>query len=115
MNIILAHQLINPKTGNTRKEDNLKHVHNIPIGTLVECKFDTWHTGGACEKTHARLWVVCHHRDCDGTPLYGIGRWKGEWPEMSGDKGTHLGFPEYMLTPVEVTKELEDGVDALAW
>ncbi len=115
MEFVMVHQLINPETGNTYKEDNLKIVHKIPIGTLVECKFDTWHRGGACEKNHVRLWVVRHSRDCDGTPLYSISRWKGTWPEMEPFGGTHHNFPEYMLTPIKVTKELEDGHGALCW
>ena len=46
--------------GRTYKEINLAKVHSIPIGTLVELR------GGV------RLFVVYHHRDCDGTPLYAM-------------------------------------------
>ncbi len=115
MEFQLVHQMINPKTGNTYKEDNLKIPHNIPIGTLVECKFDTWHSGGACAKYHVRLWVIRHDRDCDGTPLYTISRWKGTWLEVQDFGGHHHGLPEEMLTPIQVTPELEAGHDALEW
>lgn len=56
--------------GKTILENNLQRTHNIPLGALVEVKFDSWHGDGACSKTHARLWVVRRGRDCDGTPLY---------------------------------------------
>jgi hypothetical protein len=53
------HDLINPRTGLTYKEENEVKAHNIPIGALVE---DTY--------TGVRLFVVFRNRDCDGTPLY---------------------------------------------
>lgn len=58
--------------GKTIRENNLARSHNIPIGTLVEVKYDTWEGDGACLKVHARLWVISHDRDCDGTPLYSL-------------------------------------------
>lgn len=64
------------ENGKTIRENNLEKTHDIPIGTLVEVKFDEWHGNGACEKTHARLWVVSHDRDCDGTPLYSLSPFK---------------------------------------
>lgn len=88
--------------------------HKIPIGTLVEVKFDEWLTGGACYKIHARLWVVEHTRDCDLTPLYSISRWKN--PESAKRfGGVHHGFCEDSMEVVEITEELERGVDALTW
>lgn len=56
--------------GKTVRENNTAIPHNIPVGTLVEVHFDEWHGDGACEKTHARLWVIEQGRDCDGSPMY---------------------------------------------
>jgi hypothetical protein len=131
------------ENGRTNRENNLEEIHDIPIGTLVEVKYDKWHSGGACEKIHARLWVVSHDRDCDGTPLYSLSPHKTDTFEgarivlPSGFWGTGTfddqktilnlnvtkdilnsissGFAREALTPVEVTKELEDGVGALRW
>ena len=49
--------------------------YNIPLGTLVEVK----HIGlEADKKNHGvRLYVVAHHKDAKGTPLYSLGL-KGE-------------------------------------
>ena len=58
--------------GKTYRETNAEREHSIPIGSLVEVKYDEWHGDGACEKIHARLWVVRHDRDCDMTPLYSL-------------------------------------------
>lgn len=89
---------------------NLAIGHNIPIGTLVEVKYDEWHGRGACSKVHARLWVIWHTRDCDGTPLYSLGanpdpaRYEGSLGQcaMHGLEG---GFAEDALTPVEMTAD----------
>ena len=68
----------------------------------------------------ARLWVVAHHRDCDGTPLYAIGRWRGmptHHPlsrNLWADWVRH-GFAESDLTPVGVTPDLLRGEGALEW
>jgi len=47
------------KNGKTVRENNLLLKHKLPIGSLVEIK-----------NTGVRLFIVAHHRDCDGTPLY---------------------------------------------
>lgn len=60
------------KNGKTVRENNMVLCHRIPIGAMVEvdCRdVGEWH---GC-----RLFVVKHCRDCDGTPLYALGR-KGE-------------------------------------
>ncbi len=117
------------ENGKTIRENNLEKTHDIPIGTLVEVKFDEWHGNGACEKTHARLWVVGHDRDCDGTPLYSLSPFKeplfvGGSLKYGGEDGwlvkeevvlrianqVHTGYSRESLIPVEVTKELIDGV-----
>lgn len=61
MNII--HNLTDPKTGNTYKEDNLKRDYAIPLHTLVEVSIEDSDENGL------RLFVVSHDRDCDGTPF----------------------------------------------
>lgn len=48
------------------QEENLKHVHTIPLGTLVEVTLDY------SEQFGVRGFVVEHTRDCDGEPLYAI-------------------------------------------
>lgn len=60
--------LVNPETGKTYREQNEEKIHNIPVGTLVEIVADPeqdWFDG-------VRLYIVHHHRDCDGTPLYAM-------------------------------------------
>ena len=107
----MIHNLVNPETGKTHKEENLERRHNIPLGTLVEVKFDNWFGDGACWKVHARLWVVAHTRDCDGTPLYSISRWQSPFQLHR----TYPGFSEKSLTVVNVTDELARGCGALQW
>ncbi len=106
------------------KENNLEKKHNIPIGSLVEVKWDEWHGNGACMKVHARLWIVSHDRDCDGTPLYSISRWSPKFIQGLLDSGfppllinefKYPGFPEESLTPIEITEDLKDGVNSLKW
>ncbi|HSI90059.1 MAG TPA: hypothetical protein VK927_03035 [Adhaeribacter sp.] len=82
MEIVFIHDLKNPETGNSYKEDNLAKQHNIPVGTLVQINSDMEEYDGI------RLFVVGHHRDCDGTPLYSLGK-KGE--EMYDNGGYFPG------------------------
>ena len=104
----LIHQIVE-SNGRTIKENNLDRRHNIPLGTLVEVKFDEWFGNGGSWKVHARLWVVAHCRDCDGTPLYSVGR----WPGLSREG--YYGFTEDRLRIVPITPELLDGEGALEW
>jgi len=69
VSVTMVSDLVMP-SGKTWREENLELAHKIPIGTLVEVKYDKWHGDGACEKVHARLYVSKHTRDCDGEPLY---------------------------------------------
>ena len=108
---IMIHDLVNPKTGKTWKEENLEKRHNIPIGALVEVKWDAWFGDGACWIVHARLWVVGHRRDCDGTPLYSVSQWNDPAFGMTHD--THHGFGEESLTPIELTDAVRQGYDCL--
>lgn len=118
----------NNPDGPTIREKNLELKHNIPIDSLVEVKYDSWYGDGACIKAHARLWVVGHHRDCDGTPLYILADKKidtllhlAQYYHTSVD---HLGiygnvyetgFSESSLTVVDVTESIKRGEDALCW
>lgn len=100
--------------GRTIKEHNLEIKHNIPIGTLVEVKFDEWFGDGACWKVHARLFVVDHNRDCDGSPLYTLSHWQS--PDIWKLPGQAFsGFNETRLCPIEVTERLREGYDCLEW
>jgi hypothetical protein len=77
--------------GYTIRENNLFFkAHNIPVGALVEFDYDEW--GGRNEETFikgkARMFVVHHDRDCDGTPLYSLAMEKIEhWmdPDLYND------------------------------
>ena len=60
---VVVHNLRDPNDsqGRSYRDVNLANLaHDIPIGTLVELE------------DGVRLWVVCHGRDCDGTPLYSL-------------------------------------------
>lgn len=109
----MVYNQIDPATGRTYREDNLARKHRIPIGTLVEVKFDAWFGGGACWKVRARLWVVKHTRDCDGSPLYGISR--NREPDMAFPFYVHGGFAEDSLLVIDVTPDLIEGHGALQW
>lgn len=110
--------------GLTVRENNNLLQHTIPIGTLVEVKYDTWHGNGVCEKVHARLLVIKHSRDCDGTPIYVLGKslTLKEYYLLAipGYKPTYiekkdLCFSIESLTVIEVTPEIIDGCNALEW
>lgn len=106
--------LVNKKTGKTYREENMELTHNIPIGALVEIKFSDWFGHGACWKVHARMWVVRHDRDCDGTPLYSISRWND--PHFAEQvNAIYSGFDEEMLKVVKITSKLESGENSLRW
>lgn len=110
---IIIHEIVEAN-GKTVKENNLERQHNIPVGTLVEVKFDDWFTDGACWKVHARLWVVRHTRDCDGTPLYTLSKWDS-WESAEKLGSTYYGFSEGSLTLVEITEAIKRGEGSLAW
>ena len=114
---IVVHDVVEAN-GKTIRENNQEKTHRIPIGTLVEVKYDTWFGNGACEKVHARLWVVHHGRDCDGTPLYGVSPYRDALcdtvPERIAAR-VHGGMAEESLTPIEVTPDLVYGIGVLEW
>lgn len=122
--------------GKTVRENNMELQHKIPLDSLVEVKYDKWHGNGASEKIHARLYVVQHSRDCDGTPMYTLSGWKHEsinsllseygapiMEKSSSDKLSKIadmfkfvaGFSEESLTVIEVTPDIMSGKDCLEW
>lgn len=107
------------QNGKTVRENNLVKRHRIPVGTLVEVKYDTWHGDGACSKVHARLFVVWHARDCDGTPLYHLGQNPDPLAYRTrisrAIQGMTCGFSGDSLTPIEVDDRLREGHGALEW
>ena len=42
----------NPETGKTYRQENLEKQHQIPIGTLVEVRFDDWFGAGCKPYQH---------------------------------------------------------------
>ena len=117
--MFMIHDLVE-ENGKTIRENKLEIQHKIPIGVLVEVKYDDWYGDGACQRVHARLWVIEHARDCDGTPLYVLGRYRDmqsrerDMPHLYANT-TVNGIPEQLLTPVEVTQAIRDGEGALDW
>ena len=129
------------ENGKTIKENNMEKIHNIPIGSLVEVKYDKWGGEGSCLKIHARLWVVKHTRDCDGEPLYSLCKsplyniktdsehiiylkepgYRNKDLILKNDISVNIiygvvtGFSEKNLTVIEITKDIKDGVDCLCW
>lgn len=118
------------ENGITDRQKNNQIPHNIPIGTLVEFKYDTWFGNGACKKVHARMFVWKHERDCDGTPLYTLSPIKNPENYINAhEKYFHInrritedmiiekvdGLTEESLTVIELTKDIEDGRDSLRW
>lgn len=107
------------ENGNTVRENNMEKEHKIPIGTLVEVRYEQQFLGGASESVHARLWVVGHDRDCDGEPLYTLCHLKEPSQGtviiagyvLNGNvsrsiiNNFHTGFSEKQLTPVDLTEE----------
>ena len=84
--------------GKTIRENNMEQQHNIPIGELVEVKYTEWHNDGACEAICARLWVVAHTRDCDGSPLYSL---SPKHPDKAKDR-VMLYYPDSDWPGVEL-------------
>ena len=121
------------ENGKTWRENREAIPHNIPIDTLVEVKYDSWYGNGACSKVRARLFVVEHARDCDGSPLYTLAAVPQKDEVLSlidlrlqlPDFIRHqldvalrhivTGFSESSLTPVQVTPALLDGHGAFKW
>jgi hypothetical protein len=67
----LVYEMIDPETGETYKQGNLKQNHKIPLDSIVEVlPYDSEISRG--DHAGLRLYVVAHTRDCDGTPLYSL-------------------------------------------
>lgn len=65
--ILIASSIVDPKTGLTRKEVNMKKTHNFPLNSKVQV---VDYGDGSDECLGLILYVTKHGRDCDGTPLY---------------------------------------------
>jgi len=113
-NLVKIADIPNPKTGKTPREENADKSHTIPIGSLVEVKLDYWHGDGACEKIHARFWVVKHTRDCDQMPMYSVSRWKD--PAFAKKTNQcHHGFVAEDMVVMQLSRSLAAGEGALEW
>ena len=132
--MIFPYHTIKEKNGKTIKENNLEVPHNIPLGTLVHCKWDKWMRDGCSARVEARLYVTSLDRDCNGAPLYSLGCVDPTHPDTiscaqqtgmtptqyalyySHQLGTYCyGLAEEKLTPVEKTPETMSGDNALTW
>ena len=117
LKVVFCRDLVE-ENGKTVRENNMAIKHKIPIGTLVDVKYDEWYGDGACSKVHARLFVVEHNRDCDGTPLYGLGKLPSDSEAYARSYATWMvdsSFGEDGLIPVEISEEIRTGKDLLEW
>ena len=117
LKVVFCRDLVE-ENGKTVRENNMAIRHKIPIGTLVDVKYDEWYGDGACSKVHARLFVVEHNRDCDGTPLYGLGKLPSDSEAYARSYATWMvdsSFGEDGLIPVEISEEIHTGKDLLEW
>jgi hypothetical protein len=104
--------------GLTIKQNNMARKHKIPLGSLVFVRHAEWHGDGSYEKLEGRYWVVEHERDCDGTPLYAVCRFRR--PNLNLFQNESIaklvyryksGFSEESLTVVEATQDVLLGND----
>ena len=104
---VMISDLVDPADpeGRSYRQVNNAKKHGIPVGALVEIKWDEWFGNGMSWKVHARLRVARHTRDCDGTPLYTLSRWL----PYAAETGGHHGFTEDSLKVVDCTD------DSLSW
>lgn len=106
--------------GPTIREANLKRSHSIPIDSLVELDISSWLGNGVCVSGKARLFVVRHDRDCDGTPLYSVATFKmSDFGSMEVIRSLSelalTGIGEEALTVVKVTPDIVSGNDIPEW
>lgn len=97
----VLHDLKDPDDpqGRSYREVNLAKTHRIPVGTLVELR------------SGVRLFVVFHHRDCDGTPLYAMSHDRDDTiqrnPSFHNPKWVH-GYTEQYLKVVDPQPDREE-------
>jgi len=119
MSYIINFSEIIEANGKTIRENNMELQHKIPVGTLVDLEYTEYYGYGAGVRAKARMYVVGHCRDCDGTPLYSVAglplsKWgrmgafsyeKGGSPDLGPIALYHIrsGYSEEKLTPVEIT------------
>lgn len=99
---MFIHEFVDPDDpkGRTHKQINLEKNHAYEIGSLVEIIDDDEHYEYEPYYNGARLYVVAHHRDCDGTPLYAMSADKNDTfenkPGFANPTWVH-GFTEESL------------------
>lgn len=103
----VIHDLVNPETGKTYREENLEKHHNFPVGALVEFTISS-DPFAEHDTDGARLFVVHHSRDCDGTPLYCLSASRDDTKQERSGFANHSwvnGIPEDILALVCAPKE----------
>ena len=97
-NVINVSEIIEPN-GKTWRENNLSLLHNIPLGALVEINCDYLNTH------MMRAYVVNHGRDCDGSPLYVLGRMRDSYVPYVREMHDFGNYGEESLTVIKVIRE----------
>jgi hypothetical protein len=97
--------------GKTIRENNLEIEHKIPIGALVEVEITKHFANDTSITGRVQLYVIEHTRDCDGSPLYTLGKSLGALDDPESNYkirlfwmwmyGIEQGYPESSLTVVE--------------
>lgn len=101
----MIHDIINPETGKTYREENTEKHHSFQVGALVEFvvlddPLEEHDMDGV------RLFIVHHSRDCDRTPLYCLSASRDDTKqEMPGfaNRSWVNGIPEYCLKLVQTS------------
>lgn len=115
----------------TIRENRQAIKHAIPLGAMVEVVYDEYLGDGCGRAVWERMYVIAHNRDCDGSPLYGLGRvppdqWLEhyhttveEWQQLGTFDAKKLlinamvqsshGYGEDSLTVVEITDRVLKG------
>lgn len=74
---IIMYSELKEENGKTIRENNMEKDFEIPINTLVEVKVSNdIDSGSSGISGVVRAFVVQHHRDCDGEPLYRLDFYK---------------------------------------
>ncbi len=103
----MIHDIVNPETGKTYKEENLEKKHSFPVGSLVEFVVSDDPLEDH-DMDGARLFVVHHSRDCDGTPLYCLSASRDDTEQERPGFANHSwvnGYPEDCLALVRSPEE----------
>lgn len=99
--------------GKTVRENNTELTHKYPIGSLVKVSLSRESPGGSYIKGEAVLYVIRHERDCDGTPLYGLGLEDPAVPEMVMTSINPDIDSEYMYRVISENRRKYDELDLI--